>query len=445
MYKGGNTLRRQFILAIILLISAIAMVAPARAFQTSSTTADQLKSPDPEVRAKAARELGKSGDFTAVAALNGALIDSSVKVRREVVLALAALHKSASLQPLAAASRDSDPDIRILAIQCMVGYYTGQVPEAGVTGFMKKNVRRAQSLITSDDTRIDPGVLVDPVVLAALQNDLSDTVSIPVRREAARGLGILVARQAVPDLVKAAHDSDVDLALQAMDSLAKIRDTSAGPRLVDLLDSPSKEVKRDAAVTVGILQCRDAVPKIQLLFENGSDRKTREKALQGLAYLGDPVSIPLFIREIWSANKAFRISAAEGLGRAGVRDNVPELEKAASAERDAEAKLAFQFAITELGKDDYLNTLVDGLTSRLHSGTAEAYLVELTRNPGFLPKLYPYLNNSDSTIRRKLALVLVTTGDKTSIAPLEKLSHDSNNDVAAAALRALSATRSRQI
>ncbi|HEV2352268.1 MAG TPA: HEAT repeat domain-containing protein [Terriglobia bacterium] len=436
-------MRHQFILATSLLLLAPFAAAPARAYQTSTSAADQLKSPDPDARAKAARELGKSGDFSAVAALNGALIDPDVKVRREVVLALAALHKSAALQPLAAASRDSDPDIRTLALQCMVGYYTGQSPEAGVTGFMKKNAHRAKNLFTSDNARIDPGVTVDPVVLAALQNDLSDTRSIQVQREAARGLGTLMAKQAVPDLVKAAHDSDVDLARQALDSLAKIKDTSAGPRLIDLLDSQGKDVKRDAAVTVGILQCHEAVAKLQLLFQNGSDRKTREKVLQGLAYLGDPVSTPIFTKELWSANKSFRISAAEGLGRTSAKQNVAELQKAATAEKDAEPRLAMQFAITNLGTDDYVNTIIQDLTSKLHADTAQAYLVELSRNHEFLSKLYSYLNSSDATVRRRLAVVLVSVGDKTSIAPLETLSHDSNNDVAAAALRALSATRSR--
>jgi HEAT repeat protein len=436
-------LRHQLILAVSLLILAPVAAAPARAFQASGTAADQLKSPDPKVRANAARELGKSGDFTAVAALKGALVDPDVNVRREVVLALAALHKAASLEPLAAASRDSDPDIRALAIRCMVGYYTGQVPEVGFSGFMKKNVRRAKSLFTSDSTRIDPGVIVDPVVLAALQNDLADTRSVQVQREAARGLGTLMAKQAVPDLVKAAHDSDVDLARQSLDSLAKIKDISAGPQLIDLLDSPSKDVKRDAAVTLGILQCHDAVAKLQLMFQNGSDRKTKEKALQGLAYLGDPVSIPIFTRELWSSNKSFRISSAEGLGRSGVKDNVAELQKAAAAEKDAEVRMAMQFAITDLGTYDYVNTLMQGLSSTLHGDTAQTYLLELSRRPEFLSKLYPYLNSNEATIRRRLALVLVSTGDKTSIAPLETLSRDSNNDVAAAALRALSATRAR--
>ncbi len=411
--------------------------------QPSGTAIDQLKSSDANIRAKAARELGKSGDASSISALKAALIDPDVKVRREVVLALAAIHKSAALEPLAAASRDADAGIRSLAIQSMVGYYTGQTPGAGFTGFMKKNVQRAKSLFVEDETQIDPGVAVDPVVLAALQNNLSDARSVRVQRDAARGLGELMARQAVPDLVKAAHSSDDDLARQAMNALAKIKDTSAGPQLIDLLDSHSKDVKRDAALTVGILRARDATAKLELIFQNNPDKNTKEKALQGLAYLGNPVSIPLFNKELWSQDKAFRISAAEGLGRAGDRKNIPELQKAEIAEKDGDTRLAMQFGLTDLGKDDYLNTMIQELNTKLRGDATQAYLMELAQTPEFLPKLYPYLNSNDAAVRRKLAVVLVFTGDSTSIAPLETLTHDSNSDVASAALRALRAVRAR--
>ncbi len=426
--------------SIFLVPVALPIVA---AGQATTTATEPIKSPDPKIRAKAARELGRSGDAASIPLLKGALIDPNVNVRREVVLALAAIHKSESLEPLAGASRDADPDIQILAIQSLVGYYTGRTPEAGFTGFMKKNVARAKGLFVEDDTRIDPGIVVDPVVLAALENDLSDARSVQVQREAARGLGTLMSRQAVPNLIKAAHSSNDDFARQALNSLAKIMETSAGPPLLDLLDSASKDVKRDAAETVGILHAQEAVPKLQLMFENNSDKKIKEKALQGLAYLGSPVSLPLFDRELWSANKSFRISAAEGMGRAADKKSIPELQKAENSEKDGDARLAMEFALAALGEDDYVNTLIQETDTKMHGDSAQTYLVELARNPAFLAKLYPYLGNQNATIQRKLALVLMYSGDSTSIAPLETLSHDSNTDVASAAIRALRAVRVR--
>ena len=428
-------------MSFIFLVPAAGLLAAVD--QPSRTAVERLKSPDANIRARAARELGKSSDAASISALQAALADPDVKVRREVVFSLAAIHKPATLQPLAAASRDGDAGVRSIAIQSMVGYYTGQTPEPGFTGFMKKNAQRAKSLFVDDDTQIDPGVSVDPVVLAALQNDLSEPRSVRVQRDSARGLGILMARQAVPDLVKAAYSTDVDLARQALNSLVKIKDTSAGPKLIDLLDSHNRDVKQDAAVAVGILRAHEAVPKLESIFQNNMDKAIKEKALKGLAYLGDPSSTGLFAKELWSQNKAFRIASAEGLGRAGDEKYVAELQKAEIAEKDGDARLAMQFGVTALGKDDFLNNLIQNLDTKQRGDAAQAYLVELAHNPQFLPKLYPYLSSNDATVRRRLAVVLVTTGDNTSIAPLQTLSHDSNSDVASAALRALRAIRAR--
>jgi hypothetical protein len=53
------------------------------------------------------------------------------------------------------------------------------------------------------------------------------------------------------------------------------------------------------------------------------------------------------------------------------------------------------------------------------------------------------MNSRNAQVRQQLCNVLMYAGDGTSIHPLEQLSHDRNTEVAAAALRALSAVRSR--
>jgi HEAT repeat protein len=233
------------------------------------------------------------------------------------------------------------------------------------------------------------------------------------------------------------------LAVEALHALAKIKDTSAGPQLVDLLDSGNKEVKQEAAVTVGVLRTPEALPTLQAMFENNPDLPTREKALEGLAYLGSPVSSPLFIKALFSVEKNFRTFAAEGLARSGDKNALPELERAVPAEKDSEARLAMQYAITALGKLDYLSAVVAELGSKLRGDAAQAYLVELARDSSFLPHLYPFMNSQDSGVRRRLCTVLMFTGDATSVEHLEHLSHDPNDDVATEAARALRAVRLR--
>ena len=414
----------------------------------SSTTATNplsspLKSSNEKVRVRAARDLGKARDASAIPTLAEALSDPSEKVRREVILALAQIHQPGTLDALIKATVDADEGDRVLAVQSLVGYYTGIIPTPGISGFLKKEVKRAQAHFTPDTTRIDPGLSVDPNVITALDATLKDTRSNHASREAAKGLGILVARAAVPDLVKAAHSSNKTLSLEALNALSKIEDRSAGGELVDLLDSPDKDIKQQACVTIGILRTGQAVPKLQSIFESETDQKSKEKALEGLAYLGAPISSPLFTKALGSGDKVMRTSAAEGLARTADPKTLPELEKAVMAEKDADAKLAIEYAITALGKLDYLSDIVNELSSKTRGDVAQPYLIELARTPGFLPKLYPYLQSPNAGVRKRLCTVLMFSGDQTSLDQLDRLSHDPNGDVSAQALRAKRAIRAR--
>jgi HEAT repeat protein len=416
---------------------------PAKAPEANVMIEELKTSTNAGTRAKAARNLGKAQDVTAIPALAVALSDPSEKVRRAVVLALAQMRQPESLDALIKASQDTNEEICVLAVQSLVGYYTGSVPSPGFAGFVKKNWQRAKGHFNPDTTRIDPGVSVEPKVMTALDAALKGTRSNRASREAAKGLGILVARAAVPDLIKAAHSSDETLSLEALNALSKIADRSAGAPLVDLLDSPDREIKQQASVTIGILRTGQAVPKLQTIFENDTDQKSKEKAMEGLAYLGAPVSIPLFTKALGSDDKVMRTSAAEGLARAADPKVLPELEKAVLAERDAEVKLAIEFAITALGKLDYLSHIVNELPSKTRGDVAQPYLIELARTPGFLPKLYPYLQSPNAGVRKRLCTVLMFSGDQTSLDQLDRLSHDPNGDVTAEALRAKRGIRAR--
>jgi HEAT repeat protein len=435
----------------LLLYAQTATNTPASNPQTNPPKApegnvmiDELKeSPKAAKRAKAARALGKAQDASAIPALAEAVADPSAKVRREVVLALAQIHQPETLDALIKASQDMNEEISVLAVQSLVGYYTGTVPSPGVAGLVKKTWQRAKRHFNPDNARIDPGVAVEAKVITALDATLKSTRSNRASREAAKGLGTLAARAAVPDLTKAAHASDKTLSLEALNALSKIKDRSAGAQLIDLLDSPDEEIKQQASVTIGILRTSQAVPKLQSIYENDSDQKSKEKAMEGLAYLGAPVSVPLFSKALWSDERAIRAAAAEGLARAADPKVLPELEKAVMAERDAEAKLAIEFAMTALGKLDYLSDLVNELSSKTRGDVAQPYLIELARTPGFLAKLYPYLQSPNAGVRKRLCTVLMFSGDQTSLDQLDRLSHDPNGAVAAEALRAKRSIRAR--
>ena len=427
-----------------MLIATLVSGSLPLAAQTVMPASEALKSADAKVRADAIRQLAKSGDATVIPTIASMINDPSEKVRREVVLTLASIRTPTVLDPLIAATRDADPKIRVLAIESLAGFYSGYVPSTGFSAFWQRAWRKATRRFAEENVRIDPGVAAEPKVITALVAALNDTSALEPSRKAADALGILVARLAVPDLIKASYSSDPDLAVEALNALAKIHDFSAGPQLINLLDHESKDVKRQAIVTLGILRTKDALPKLQSIHVNNPDRTVREKALEGLAYLGSPVSAPLFIKALWSSEKNLRILGAEGLARARDPGTLSDLERAVQVEKDAEVKLAIEYAITALGKADYFSLVVKELGSKLRGNAAQAYLTELSQDASFLPRLYPYLTSQDNDVRRKLCAVLMFTGNASSVEYLERLSSDPDVDVATEALRALRAVRQRK-
>ncbi len=416
--------------------------AGAKSKPVSGSDEEDLRNSNPKIRAKAAREIGDTGDPSAVPALIAALNDPSAKVRRQVVVALASIRVTQSLQGLIQATSDSDSEVRWLAVKGIEGYYTGETPKTGFMGYMEQQYRSAKRKFLGGSIRITPGTAVDPRAVSALERVMMDSQHERAAQEATRALGILMARPAVHDLVLTAHSPKEALAREALNSLAKIQDTSAGPELVDLLNSSNNNIRQDAALTVGILRTRSAVPRLQALYANDPNSKTRERALQGLAYIGDPVSAPIFLKALYNKDASIRAYGAQGLGRAQDKNALPDLLRLAVAEKNDDARLAMQFAITDLGRNDFLSAMVNALGSG-NGDVAQAYLIELARKPNFLSELYPYLNSSNPDVRRGLCNVLMYAGDGTSIQPLQQLSHDRNSDVAAAALRALSAIRVR--
>jgi HEAT repeat protein len=451
--------RNGLILAIILVLAAFAGAVPlgtAAPQSTASSTpqaaassqavsgsdVEDLKNPKEKVRAKAAQEIGENGDPSMVPALIAALNDPSTRVRKQVVVALASIRVKQSLQGLIQATSDSDSEVRWLAVKGIEGYYTGVTPKTGFFGYMERQYRSAKRQFLGGPIRITPGTAIDPQAVSALDRVMMDTRHQRAAQEATRALGILMARQAVPDLVITAHGPSEDLAREALNSLGKIQDISAGPTLVDLLSSPNRQIRQDAAVTVGILRTRSAVPKLQALYENDPNKETRQDALQGLAYIGDPVSEPIFLKALNDKEASIRGYAAQGLARSKDKGALPDLLRSAPAEKNADARLAMEFAITSLGRNDYLSSIIQSLDSG-ESDAAKAYLVELARDPNFLAQLYPYMNSRNAQVQQGLCNVLMYAGDGTSVHPLEQLSRDNNSDVAAAALRALSTVRQR--
>jgi hypothetical protein len=83
------------------------------------------------------------------------------------------------------------------------------------------------------------------------------------------------------------------------------------------------------------------------------------------------------------------------------------------------------------------------LNSAAYSGDALPFLVELARDEGVRQALYGPLSTGTKDEKIGLARVLARSGDSESVAPLQKLSGDSDPAVAQEGLRALRTLQAR--
>src|SRR5438445_489953 len=98
--------------------------------------------------------------------------------------------------------------------------------------------------------------------LTAAAQQPTRPMAVRALAKAARALGILRGRAAVPDLLDALRSKDTDVIYESLNALQKIHDESAATRLGFLLRDPNQKVQITAIETVGLLQNKAAAPEL---------------------------------------------------------------------------------------------------------------------------------------------------------------------------------------
>jgi len=144
-------------------------------------------------------------------------------------------------------------------------------------------VRKAavERLIAQDDA----GPAVSALVAA-----LGDGEN-PGRRNAALEALTRFGSAAVPVLVEASHDADVDVRKQVVDTLGAIGDSAAADRMIQLLGDPDPNVRAAAAEALGGLGARGVEPLLLACVKNGGEPLVQLSALRSLARLRASVPV----------------------------------------------------------------------------------------------------------------------------------------------------------
>jgi HEAT repeat protein len=406
---------------------------------------------DAKQRAKAVRDYAKGAGSEIIPKLEPYLADPDVDVRLEAVKAIVEIGTQRSLDPLIKAAGDNDPEIQIRATDGLVNFYVPGYIKTGLTASLKRVGASIKSKFTdTNDLVIDPYVEVRPEVAVALGRIARGGASLDARANAARAIGILRGRQAIPDLEEALRSKDTQLIYESLVALQKIRDPSAGPKIAFLLHDLNEKVQVTAIETTGLLMNRSATTDLRDILDRSKKMPVKRAALTAMAQMPDPQLHGVYTSYLDNKDEGLREAGAEGIGRLKNPADSATAERAFGEENKTGPRLSLAFALVELGKHgtgefDPLRYLINNLNSSGYRGVARPYLTEVARDPEVRQALYPVLKESTVTKDEKtgLAEVLAISGDRDSIAPLEMLSEDPDAEVAQAARRALQSLRAR--
>jgi HEAT repeat protein len=399
-------------------------------------------------RPKDVRELAKGGS-NAIPQLQALLKNPDVNIRIEAVKSIVDIGTQHSLDPLIEATGDSDAEIQIRAADGLVNFYLPGYVRTGFSARLKRVGKDIKGKFTdTNDQVIESYVKVRPEVITALGKLARGGISMDSRANAARAVGILRDQAAIPDLLDAMKSKDGAVLYESLIAIQKIRDMDAAPKLRYLLRDLDEKVQLAAVETTGILQNKEALPDLVDVLNRARTPKVRRAALTAIAMMPDASSRALLNRYLSDKDDAMRAAAAEGFARLKNPEDRPLVQKAYEQEGKASPRLSMAFALVALGSVEItefspLQLLINTLNSRVRQGEAVAFLTELARDPKIRASLYPALTGGAKDEKIFLSRVMARSGDKDSLPPLEKVSHDTDAEVAQEGLRALQNLRAR--
>jgi HEAT repeat protein len=403
---------------------------------------------DTKQRAKAVRDLAKQGQ-DAIPKIAPYVGDPDVSVRVEAVKALVDIGGPKTVDTLVKAAGDNDAEIQIRATDGLVNVYLPGYIKVGMSGTIQRVGTSIKAKFGStNDQVIDAYVQVRPEVIAAIGKLARGGATVEARANAARAIGILRGRDAIPDIVEALHSKDDTVMFEGLIALQKIRDPSAAPRIAFLLGDLDDKIQTAALETTGLLLNRAAAPDVRSALAHARNIKVRRAALEALAMLADAPDHAEFLRDLNDKDESLRTAAAEGLGRLKMPADRGVLDKAFLDEKKMGARLADAFALVSLGNLDTgefspLRYLVNTLSLRSYRSFSNAYLTELTRDQRVRQAIYPMLAQATKDEKMQMSIILARSGDRDSIPYLDTISKDPDSDVAQEGIRGLRTLRAR--
>jgi HEAT repeat protein len=361
------------------------------------------------------------------------------KVRMNAVQLLRDAKYPEAIAPMAALVLDPLDEIQLETIAAELGFFLDQdVKSKKMIGFV---VEKRKSAIAAAAFDLGPLVVWPRTVPAELVTALLQAVddeSAKVRLEAAYATGVIarapLAADHVQKLTKMLDHYDPAVRAAAARVIARLKVTEASDALLKAVNDSQAGVRYAAMRALGAIHEARAVPALTEQFAFYKKGEGAWSALDALAQIGAPASVPLFKERLQDRDPFIRRAAVEGLGRAGDVASIDTLEPIVGTDESAMVRLATAFALQKLGRN-YAARIVDLMSSSKVLAQGQEYLVEL--GPAMVPTVTPRMQDPEPDLRRALADVLGVIGDQSTLPALEAAAKDADAAVAAAAKRAM--------
>jgi HEAT repeat protein len=396
--------RTPVLVAAALLVASVASAQPLR----FDDVVRNLRNPDPKARLSAVRLL------------------RDAKYPEAVV-------------PMVPLVLDPMDDVQLEAIAAELSFFLEQdVKSKTMIGFVVEKRKSAIAAAAFDLGPLAAWPRTVPAELVTALLQAVDDENARVRLEAIYATGVIAKAPLGSDqetrLIKALDHYDPAVRAAAARVIARLKVAGAGDGLLKAVNDSQAEVRYAAMRALGTIRDVRAVTALTEQFAYYKKGEGAWSALDALAQIAAPGSVPLFKERLQDKDPYIRRAATEGLGRAGDTTSIDALERNTTLDDAPMVRLATAFALQKLGRN-YAARLVDLMRPSKVRAQGQEYLIEL--GPPMAATLVPRIQEPDPRVREALLDVLGVIGDQSTIPALQAAEKDADASAAAAAKRAI--------
>jgi HEAT repeat protein len=406
----SRLVRLMVFIPTLLVTAVVAAVAqqPAR----FEDVVRNLRNPDPKIRISAVRLLRETGYAEAIA-------------------------------PLAAVVNDQVNDIQLEAIDAELSFYLVEPVPTKKRVALVVEVRtdgRAPAAFELGPLAVWPKAVPAELVDALLQ--AVDDEHKKVRVEAIYTLGVIgsanqlkLSDAAVARLLKALDHYDPAVRAGAARVIGRLKVKSAGDALLKAVNDSKAEVRYASMRALGEIREERAIQSLTEQLSYYGRGEGAWSALDALARIAHPSSVPLFKTRLADKDPYLRRAAVEGLARTGDVASVEPFVMDVNQDDSEMVRAAMSFALYKKGHVSFLARLIDFADADPLGPQLQEYFADL--GPSVVPTVVTRLQDTDAGVRRNLLAILGAVGDQSTVAALTPYKDDRDREVATAATYAI--------